>query len=485
MNFRYNKILAVLGVSFLVLFLAFFLFRNTLLHFFLNRKLNEYSERYHTQVLVSAAGFDGLNGLLLQGIQVAPGETDTLLQIDSVSARIRILPLLTGKIRFSSLEIANTFLHLIRKKERSNFSFLMKRKKEINLDSMAGKTDYSRLAERFLNSVFDAVPAAVNFRNSRISIEKDSLNLLVNVPRFLLSDHAFKTRVDFVENKETRSWEALGNIYAGDRKVWLKIFPAAKSAAEFPLLKQKWKLTVAFDTLQMDLSNMEYVENELHLMGKLSAANLQLNHWRISPNTVVIKNQTVDFLFRVGTNFFALDSTTSVTYNIVSYHPFLKFQIYPFRQFELDAKLSECNAQDFFESFPNGLFENIEGIKTTGSIFYRLHFFIDTRHPDELQFSSYLGKKNFKILGFGKTALSKINGEFLYTAYEKDRAVRTFSVGPSNPNYTPISGISNFLKTALLTSEDGNFYSHSGFNEDAFRKSIATNFKEKRFVRGG
>jgi membrane peptidoglycan carboxypeptidase len=114
-----------------------------------------------------------------------------------------------------------------------------------------------------------------------------------------------------------------------------------------------------------------------------------------------------------------------------------------------------------------------------------LHFLLNFKKPDALEFSSSLGKRDFKIQTFGKTNLAKINQDFTYSAYEKDRLVKTLLVGLQNPNYTPISNISDHLKAAVLTSEDGNFYSHLGFNEEAFKKSIATNFKQKRFVRGG
>jgi membrane peptidoglycan carboxypeptidase len=36
-----------------------------------------------------------------------------------------------------------------------------------------------------------------------------------------------------------------------------------------------------------------------------------------------------------------------------------------------------------------------------------------------------------------------------------------------------------------MTSEDGSFYFHNGFNSGAFRESIVTNIKEGRFARGG
>ncbi len=56
--------------------------------------------------------------------------------------------------------------------------------------------------------------------------------------------------------------------------------------------------------------------------------------------------------------------------------------------------------------------------------------------------------------------------------------------GPKNPDFTPLNQISPDLRNALLTSEDYTFFTHNGFNEKAFRSSIATNFKEKSFKRG-
>ena len=41
------------------------------------------------------------------------------------------------------------------------------------------------------------------------------------------------------------------------------------------------------------------------------------------------------------------------------------------------------------------------------------------------------------------------------------------------------------LQNSILSSEDGNFYNHKGFNEKRFGQSIAENYKQKRFVRGG
>ncbi len=485
MNFLNKKLITIGLVVFVSFLLLFFLFRNNLLNYFLERKLAGYEERYSTKVTIKEADFKGLTGLLFKGIVVAESNKDTLLKIDSVFFNLRLFPLLVGKIRFSNLMIANTKLHIVKTTRENNLSFLLTRKKSITTDTLKVESNYGMMASNFLSSIFEAIPNKVSFTKSTIWVETDSLSLRAIVPKLRIDEQRFITQVQFIENQDSSIWFASGEVYSAEQRAQIKIYPAEKSKLEIPFLKQKYKLALSFDTLLMTLAEVDYVANELKVKGKLAASNFGISHWRISPNKIVIKNQEMDMDLRVGTNYFMLDSASKVTYNKVSYHPFIRFQSNPAQQLQIKIDLPDCSAQDFFDSFPEGLFENIDGIKAGGNLYYRLHFFIDTKHPDALQFSSYLGRKNFKVLGYGKSVLTKINGEFQYTAYEKGKAVRTFSLGTNNPNYTPIEQISVNLKSALLTSEDGNFYSHSGFNEDAFRKSIATNFKEKRFVRGG
>jgi len=58
-------------------------------------------------------------------------------------------------------------------------------------------------------------------------------------------------------------------------------------------------------------------------------------------------------------------------------------------------------------------------------------------------------------------------------------------VGDSNPNYTPLSQMSPFLRKCVLTTEDPSFFSHKGFIKEAFKQSIVKNIKTRKFSRGG
>jgi membrane peptidoglycan carboxypeptidase len=98
---------------------------------------------------------------------------------------------------------------------------------------------------------------------------------------------------------------------------------------------------------------------------------------------------------------------------------------------------------------------------------------------------SSLTAPEFKVNAWGKTDLAKINSSFVYIPYEDGKAQRPIVVGPSNPNFVSLDQVSPYLKNAILTSEDNSFFQHEGFNIQAIRASIATNFKEKAFKRGG
>lgn len=155
------------------------------------------------------------------------------------------------------------------------------------------------------------------------------------------------------------------------------------------------------------------------------------------------------------------------------------------KNYVLKLIMPEIVAQDFFESLPAGMFSSFKGIKTNGALSFHLDFDLNKSIPDSVQFNAELKKRDFKIVKYGEEYLPKLNSSFSYTAYNDFGPVRTFIVGPENPDFTPLGEISDYLKNAVLTSEDGSFYVHRGFNEDAFRSSIADNVKQGRFARGG
>jgi len=78
-----------------------------------------------------------------------------------------------------------------------------------------------------------------------------------------------------------------------------------------------------------------------------------------------------------------------------------------------------------------------------------------------------------------------MNHPFMHQPYEISNQPPPFMVGPSNPDFTPLEDIAVDTRNAVMTSEDPSFYTNNGFVEESLRKSIATDFKNKKFTRGG
>ena len=206
---------------------------------------------------------------------------------------------------------------------------------------------------------------------------------------------------------------------------------------------------------------------------------------RNATNDIIIPNASIDANVFVGANYISLDSSSVIHLKKITAHPYIKYTLSPVKIYELKINTGWLNGQDLFDSFPGGLFESFAGIQVAGRLNYSLNFYLDASNPDAVQFNSQMDKDNFRIIKFGKTDLTKLNHPFVQTRYEVKSPAPPFTVGPANPDYTPLQDIATDTRNAVMTSEDPSFYSNNGFVEESIRKSIATDFEKKKFSRGG
>ncbi len=143
-----------------------------------------------------------------------------------------------------------------------------------------------------------------------------------------------------------------------------------------------------------------------------------------------------------------MDSTTTVIFNKIQVHPYLRAKKKKKDLWHFTAAVDKSwfPADELFSSLPKGLFNNLEGIKTSGELAYHFLLDIDFAQLDSLKLESELKERNFEIVEYGDTQLSKMSGEFVYTAYENGMPVRTFPVGPSWEHFTPLDSISPILQ---------------------------------------
>jgi len=478
--------LIVLVIFFGFLALAM-IFRHSLMERFINRRIHRFNQHYQARLAVGSFAFDGISGISFNNISLKPAKGDSLMKIGHLHAHIKIWKLLRLRLTLGNLEVKDVWFNFVRHDSTTNYMFLPDARKKTT-DTLAEPNqpvDYADRADRLLSAMFNQIPSSITINNLRLEANLNSNRFGFYMKQLTISDHLFQTLILETDNGKVTPWVLQGNLDAGNRSARFKLFARNNQQVVLPYIDQRWDTRIAFDTLHFSLAGTGIADNVLTVSGISSLSNLVINQPRISSEDVIFGHGLADYHVNIGPDYIELDSVSRFIFNKIEINPYLLYRAEPSKQITIILNKPHFDANDFFESLPKGLFYNLEGIKTSGDLGFHLKFRVDLALPDELVFSSSLEKQHFRILSFGKTNLSKMNEPFIYTAYEKSVPVRTFEIGPSNPNFRTLDVIPAYLKDAIMTSEDGQFFNHHGFLSDAFRQSIITNLKERRFARGG
>lgn len=437
---------------------------------------------------IGSAEFVDWNSVVLTDISFVPDNLDTLFTTDSVYATVSFRSIFKGRIVFKRLVVTDGYLTAVKKGDVTNFDFLFKKDDAPDepVDTAASGRNYGRLLNLVIETAFDNVPDQVDFKNLNASYTSKSRTIDVKMPFLVIDDGHVESDVYIRTDSLVNNLRMRGTIDPGDYRISTSFYAADTNGIRLPYVQQKLDAQVAFDTLHLSLDSKRFRKENLTISGRAMVDNLVLNHPKLADEDIHVDESAVDYVLTLGPNLYVVDSLTEVRVNSARANVYASYQNKTSKIIDLKVKTEEVPANDFFNSLPAGLFENLEGIQAQGLLKYNLNFHVDMDSLEQVVFNSDLdASDDFKIVKWGNTNLQKINGSFSHTVYEYGKPVRTFTVGPSNAFYSPINEISPYLRNAILTAEDAGFYSHNGFHEEAFRQAIIKNLKEGEFARGG
>ncbi len=476
--------LIVLGAA-LVLCAALFALRNIILESALDRKIQAYQKRHEgTVVSIGSARFSGLDRLDFENVRLWSQPGILTCDLRTCHVDVSIWNMLTGRVRPERVEMNDLTIDLRQDSVPDRES--TRRDAGTKAIRRRGRPRaYSAQAGYFLDLFFRRVPDSLEINRLTVNSDIDRVKQTFGIARLAVNAPGFETAVEIDDGGKKRACRFAGTI---DRKRKLLAFSLAPlrpgERITVPFVDRQWDVRVSFDSLAVRLKSGGIHGRALHLDGRLAVGGMTLNHPRIAAEDVHLPNAAVDYAVRVGADYFEVDRLTRVSFNRISFHPYIKLTLRPARQLALSIDRTEFEADDFFSSLPAGLFTGLAGIRTSGELAYRLSFFVDFARPDSLRLESDVEKRDFEIERFGRIDFRDVNEPFLHTVYAGDLALRSFMVGPENPDFRALDRISPFLRNAILISEDGAFYAHRGFLLEHFKKSIAVDLKERRFVRG-
>ncbi|TDG37348.1 penicillin-binding protein [Pedobacter changchengzhani] len=455
--------------------------REALLKKMVAKAITKANKDFGLDVKIGAATFDGLSTVKMTGITVVPKDRDTLASINELSVGVKLLPLIFGTVKLSQVKLNQGFVNIVLKDSTTNIDFILKRKKKDSTENK-NKVNLADIASNVMNEVLYKIPDDMDVKNMRFKFNDNDTAKLTFDTQAIINNGDLTSTIN-VNNRES-IWHIDGYVNPGSKKLSFTVYADGKKL-ELPYLNQKLHAKLSFDTLQTELKNAKYSGDDYKISGSWSVKNMLINQPRIASNDIIVQSAKLDADVLIGPNFISLDSTSTAYLKNATIHPFVKYTLGKNKIYELKLRAEEQDAQSIFDAFPQGLFESLEGLKVKGKVKYDLNFYLDTKIPDSVRFNSTLTPVDFKIVQWGKTNLQKINSAFVYTPYEYGKPMRDITIGPANANFTPLGSISKNFVNSVLTAEDPSFFTHNGFVEESIRKSIAINYKEKKFKRGG
>jgi hypothetical protein len=150
----------------------------------------------------------------------------------------------------------------------------------------------------------------------------------------------------------------------------------------------------------------------------------------------------------------------------------------------LGVEIAPASCQSLLDSTPQGLLPTVRSARMTGTFGATSRVVFDTRTIDKLVLEYQIDDR-CKISEVPQDlSRDRFTSTFTYRTYHPDGTPSDTTTGPGTPTWTDLDNISPFMIAAVLTTEDGAFYKHHGFNHAAIRNSTAANLKARRFVRG-
>lgn len=148
----------------------------------------------------------------------------------------------------------------------------------------------------------------------------------------------------------------------------------------------------------------------------------------------------------------------------------------------VDVATTAC--QSLLESAPQELLPTVRPARMTGTFGASGHLSFDTRSVEKLALDYRIDDLCTMVEVPQELARDRFTSAFTYRTYKPDGTMEETTTGPGTPSWTGIDDISPFMIAAVLTTEDGAFYKHKGFNHAAIRSSVQANLKAGKFVRG-
>lgn len=488
-KYRDNGYFKLFVFAIIILLVLLFILRGRIVRSIFEHKCESFKNRYGLIVKADKVGFSGIRTVYVNRLSAIPEGKDTLISIDRAEVNISLTDMLFLKVNPLEIWLTNPKINLVGEKDSSNYYFLFRPQKD-SLQATAPESD-NGISNRPLNNLYRMLKAMFGLTTASYHVTNFSFRYFdkyytasVSIPSFESDSKGFNTLIDIEENGNRSSLKLTGKADKRSNSIQFKAFRMGDKTP-LPLLYPKLGVKLAFDTVEFQVTANRMATNDIDIGINSSVRSLEVFSEKLSDQTVAVNRGAFDFDISLKNECYLIDSTSSIDINGLKANIFIKYLPHQNRYLSFKISTREFPSQQLFESLPEGLFTNLKGIKTSGTIDFSLVFGASLNEPDSIILVPRLKTKNFGLIHYGNRNFAALNDTFSHAVFKDGVYVKTIHLDPRNRGFKRLDQISPFITNAVITSEDGAFFYNSGFEIEALKYAISENIKQKRFARGG
>jgi len=154
-------------------------------------------------------------------------------------------------------------------------------------------------------------------------------------------------------------------------------------------------------------------------------------------------------------------------------------------RFQLVVRMDSLTAAGVQRSLPRAMLGPLGDLAVRGSWDWHASFDVDLSRPDSVSYRADVIPHGLALDAAGSgLRLGGLQEPFLAAIHlPRDRVVYR-DLSAANPHFRPLDDISEYLRFAVVTNEDGGFFWHRGFNTGAIQLAIAANLRAGSYKRG-
>lgn len=149
-----------------------------------------------------------------------------------------------------------------------------------------------------------------------------------------------------------------------------------------------------------------------------------------------------------------------------------------------DALIDGGSCADMFQALPNGAAPLLRGARMSGDFRWHGGLDLDTDHLADTKVNWNM-RYRCRFSRVPEDAdPAQFRTRFSLNVPDYDGQALELRTGPGSLHWTPLQEMSPYLELAVLTTEDGRFYNHHGFDTSAIEDAIKSNMQSGKFTRG-